>query len=453
MVTDSVGAPYVQPEVCTSLACTLTLQPTVYKGPSAKFTTRAFNGGIPGPTLRVAAGQTLRVVVNNALTDVDNSAVIVNNYHMVNSTNLHTHGLHVSAKPPSDDIFIEILPQETYTYIYDLPANHMGGTLWYHSHMHGSGAIQAGGGAAGMLIVEDAPGEVPPEVAQMEEMIMLLQHMDMPALTAIQNRFNTALLQVQGTPSLTVLVNGLSNPVVPMVAGKWYRWRVCFVSIATFGEVKFTTATGTATCEMQLLAKDGIYLRQAPRALTKFPLYSSSRADVAVRCSGSGTLVLAGVTPTITTTVKIFTGDILTIQVQDTGAPAQPDLPTFTVKRPCYLVDTRSLTPDTSGLTLAMTVSAGAFRINGLPWSSSTDYLSTFTTGTLVEVALSGLNAHIFHLHVHPFQLTAMSPFDTTYFQVGRVLLSCLTVIFGPCCCPSTYFLALLQLVPRWNLN
>ena len=36
-----------------------------------------------------------------------------------------------------------------------------------------------------MLIVEDAPGSLPPSVAALEEMRLFLQHLDMPELTEI----------------------------------------------------------------------------------------------------------------------------------------------------------------------------------------------------------------------------------------------------------------------------
>lgn len=36
----------------------------------------------------------------------------------------------------------------------------MGGSYWYHSHHDGSTALQAGGGTAGFIIIEDEPGSV-----------------------------------------------------------------------------------------------------------------------------------------------------------------------------------------------------------------------------------------------------------------------------------------------------
>ena len=45
--------------------------------------------------------------------------------------------------------------------------------------MHGSTALQVGGGAFGVLIVEDAQDEVPTDIANMEEVVLMLGHIDM----------------------------------------------------------------------------------------------------------------------------------------------------------------------------------------------------------------------------------------------------------------------------------
>lgn len=67
----------------------------------------------------------------------------------LNTTNFHTHGLHVSPMPGSDNIFTDIDPKESFTYEFKVPSSHMGGMHFYHPHKHGASTIQAGGGAAG----------------------------------------------------------------------------------------------------------------------------------------------------------------------------------------------------------------------------------------------------------------------------------------------------------------
>ena len=116
-----------------------------FAGPTATFATRAYNGAIPGPTLIFSRGQRNRLRLTNSLQGPD-SAYSANQFSRPSSTNIHTHGLHISGEAPGDSIFTEVAAGESYTYTYKLPTNHMGGTFWYHPHHHGSTAIQAGGG-------------------------------------------------------------------------------------------------------------------------------------------------------------------------------------------------------------------------------------------------------------------------------------------------------------------
>merc|ERR1719231_1022356 len=171
IVTDQVGAPIEFAPVDTSKAVTLTLAEGVYRGVGVEQNTRMFNGNIVGPTIRVSPGDTFTVTLKNSLPAPGfSTANLHNQYKSPDITNLHTHGLHIGSDPPGDDVFTEVGAGQTYTYSYTLPANHMGGTFWYHPHHHGSTAVHAGGGASGMIIVDDAPGAIPPEVAALEEM-------------------------------------------------------------------------------------------------------------------------------------------------------------------------------------------------------------------------------------------------------------------------------------------
>lgn len=78
--------------------------------------------------------------------------------HDLFSTNIHTHGLHVSPGGSHDNSFLEATPSPDGTpremfLDYQLPPNHIAGTFWYHGHKHGSVAYQLANGMAGALIV------------------------------------------------------------------------------------------------------------------------------------------------------------------------------------------------------------------------------------------------------------------------------------------------------------
>lgn len=91
---------------------------------------RTYTGQIPGPTIRVRAGDQLRIPFVNDLpvkkdsldpdNDVKNTLDGHNQFHGWNTTNLHTHGLHVSPDRPiresgertfADNVLIAATPE------------------------------------------------------------------------------------------------------------------------------------------------------------------------------------------------------------------------------------------------------------------------------------------------------------------------------------------------------
>jgi len=75
-----------------------------------------------------------------------------------NTTNFHTHGLHVSSALGADNVLdVRVGPGQTYEYRIKIPADHMAGLFWYHPHLSGSVALQTTGGCAGVIIVRDPP--------------------------------------------------------------------------------------------------------------------------------------------------------------------------------------------------------------------------------------------------------------------------------------------------------
>lgn len=201
--TTSTGGPLEFPTTQTATGATafanLSLAEYTYVGPTVTQKTRGY-GDIVGPTIRISPGTTLTLTLTNNLpaAAVDTSA-LHNQFKTLDVTNLHTHGLHVDGNAPGDSVFVEVAAGASYTYTYTLPDNHMGGTFWYHPHHHGSTAIQAGGGACGMIIVEDPPGYLPDEIANMEEVPMVMQHLNMDALTAISQLYETNCQAAAGT--------------------------------------------------------------------------------------------------------------------------------------------------------------------------------------------------------------------------------------------------------------
>src|SRR5437588_8961891 len=92
--------PFAEAEAIRSgdglLRATLTVQygDNVIRGSHAHL--RSYNGRLVGPTLRAKPGDVLKIRVENRLPQVsERPEHLVNLPHGLNSTNIHTHGLHV----------------------------------------------------------------------------------------------------------------------------------------------------------------------------------------------------------------------------------------------------------------------------------------------------------------------------------------------------------------------
>ena len=116
------------------------------------------NPNVPyvSPTIEVSPGDTVRITLNNHLPADPTCTAMnadMNIPHCFNGTNLHTHGLWVNPAGNGDNVLISINPGVSFQYEYKIPPDHPSGTFWYHTHRHGSTALQVSSGMAGALIV------------------------------------------------------------------------------------------------------------------------------------------------------------------------------------------------------------------------------------------------------------------------------------------------------------
>ena len=141
-------------------------------------TTRAYRqaGGtytLPGPTIRMSPGNKYVLRFHNTLPHTAASTEH-NVFKDPDVTNLHTHGVHISGETPGDDVTRFFEGQRGGDYVYDIPADHMGGTYWYHAHHHGSTFLQVSSGAFGQMLIADDNDGVPANVAAMTERQLLV---------------------------------------------------------------------------------------------------------------------------------------------------------------------------------------------------------------------------------------------------------------------------------------
>lgn len=203
-----VGSEFVEPDVLSSeggeLAVRLEAAMGTYEVAGRQARTMGFNGGVPGPTLRLRPGDTLKVELVNRLEQV---------------TNLHVHGLHVSPEGNSDNVFLAVEPGSSHQYEYRLPIDHPPGVYWYHPHRHGTVADQLFGGLYGAIIVEDDSG-----IAVDRERVVVISDitLDEKGLLVSPSQMD----QMNGREGELVLVNGRTEPDLEGKAGQRERWRV-----------------------------------------------------------------------------------------------------------------------------------------------------------------------------------------------------------------------------------
>lgn len=404
----------------------LRLQGVQWKGPSMDANLLGYNGMLPGPVMRLKRGEKVTVTLYNDLGQTPEANDGENEFRYPNTTNLHTHGLHLSGMPPEDDMHVDAGPGASLIYHYSIGDDHMPGTHWYHPHFHGSTTMQLGAGAAGPIIVEDPPGYIPDQIANMEEIIMFIQHMGIPNLqTAARISGSDWLASYTVTNATTtnvapIMINGQYQPVIEMQAGKWYRWRLI---MATW-DASILFRPQSDDCSLQLLAKDGIYLEKAPRYVQRIVLSPGNRADVAVRCKTPGRFTLLSrrgpadidfigpgfYNPGDEIEGVLWAQPLLASVQVIRGNDVEPDLQPFSVRRPCYLTDLTGLssTQVNDPFPIYFSDPKDGFTINGVSYQGPSSYVLRIPLGTVQEIDLPTAGTHPYHQHVNPFQIVSI---------------------------------------------
>lgn len=294
-------------------------------GPKTLFT---YNGAIPGPTIRMGGNDVLRVDLFNHLSgnngnwahlnssrfakvtkvrgfsddehrdgvfqaneivpdilDWRLSRTLMYGPHDQHTTNLHTHGLHVTPShnpngSHSDNVLLRIIPTEDFdnrmahtpplalnplhevvgrsSYEFRIgdsagTPTHPPGTHWYHPHPHGSTYDQVASGMAGFLIVEgDVDAALETAMAAQpaynyRERLMLLQRIfDAVGAPLEEGESGSDVLQ-KGQKTIET-VNGQPAGALrfSMEAGAIERWRVLNGSVDGKGYIRFVVAPTSA---------------------------------------------------------------------------------------------------------------------------------------------------------------------------------------------------------------
>lgn len=346
----------------------------------------AYNGGIPGPTLRLRPGDVLNVrLVNN----------------LDRPTNLHVHGLHVSPQGNGDNVFVSVDPGSTFDYEYRLPAEHPPGVYWYHPHRHGMVADQIFAGLFGAIIVED-----PQPVAASRERVLLVSDITLDGLGNIPPV--SEMERMMGRQGEFILVNGQSNPQVSVRPGERERWRIVNACVSRYLRLRLDGQ------QLQLLGIDSGRF-QKPVDVEELLLTPGNRADLLVTTAAGDSFLRATYYDRGTMPGMMGSGgpggprpeDPNRVALATLHVAGEPIEPLNAVAARAEPDDLRS-SPAAAHrqLTLGTGMGMMRFTINGGEFNEArTD--TTVAAGSVEEWTLVNTSPmdHPFHLHVWPMQL------------------------------------------------
>ncbi len=430
LVTD-LNVQYTDPNTTSIGGCPVTL--------------RTYNGQLVGPTLRVKAGGVMNITLNNKLPLETPNEVFAQyqqeatNAHLstmpgsFNTTNLHTHGLHVSPVGNSDNVLIGIAPQSRFSYEIKLPLSHPAGSFWYHAHTHGSTSIQVGSGMAGALIIEDDETKIPAALAAANkvEKILVFQ----TTLYNTQGRLDniTALFPSptkksdckdpgnQGTWDCTdrrITINGQIVPKIKMRPGEVQRWRMIDTAYRESINVLLEKH------ELHEIALDGLYLGRvdtwpAGRAIELAPGY---RSDVLVKANkkpGVYRLIDAKSASAVSLRGKDEPENLLAEVVVE-GEPMDMSLPTTQEMASLAPFGNTLLSNQATGVQRVQfeiyndvnknaAESKPYFAVNSSEFDPSHSRQVTLGATDVWQVNAVG-GRHVFHIHVNPVQDQRVGP-------------------------------------------
>ena len=229
----------------------------------------AYNGSVPGPTLRVRLGDTVRVRFKNDLPQ---------------ATTVHWHGVRVpnamdgvpgATQPPVE-------PGGTFLYEFT-PKD--AGTFWFHPHLRSSEQVERG--LYGLLIVEDAVS-----APYDRDIAWVIDDFLLDEQGQIAEPFNTPHdLMHDGRWGNVITVNGSTKTALSLMGGQRVRLRLLNASNGRVYKPDFGSLNAS------VIAVDGTYLREpVPLSSLSFELAPGNRLDLDVSApvqSGTSTQQIA----------------------------------------------------------------------------------------------------------------------------------------------------------------
>jgi FtsP/CotA-like multicopper oxidase with cupredoxin domain len=349
--------------------------------PGTRVDAWTYNGGLPGPLIRVHVGDRLIVHFTNSLPT---------------PTTVHWHGMRLPVSMDGVPGYSQepVKPGGHFTYDFIVPD---AGLYWYHPHV--MSAAQVGFGLYGALLVEDTSDHV----GVADSFTMVLSdigfdehgHMDDP------NSGGTTGMAF-GREGNQILVNGRTNPALTVRSGAPQRWRVVNAAKSRYFLLDLNDQPFT------VIGGDG-GLQEYATKVTNLQLAPGERADLIVTPQGKTGTEL----PLKTFLANRGYGsvefrpaeqDLLTLRFADLPPYSGPPVPAVT--RAIAPLATAGATPVELKLTIAQ-LADGQFEygINGIPFDRAKPFVARPGETQLWTLVNDTPWSHPFHLHGFFFQV------------------------------------------------
>ena len=352
-----------------------------------KTPTIGINQSYLAPTVRVTAGNDIRLNVTNNLSE---------------DATLHWHGFDLPAA--ADGGPHQVIPPTT-TWSPEFQVRQKAGSFWYHSHMMGKTAEQVWAGLAGFMIVDDAEsaGLGLPSTYGVDDIPLVLQ-----------DRIFTEDGQMPYEPGFFDMVDGLIGnvPLTNGTPGAFFdaragllRLRILNGSNATFYAVHFVDER-----QFFQIASDGGFL-QRPFEINRVLLSPGEREEVLVELSDSQTALLRAAPMNAEEAIK-------SDEVLDRTLRGEEDPFTFLEIRPSGIAGTTSVPqtlatlssarPDDAARTRRFELDMGLRKhtINGVEMDiGHVNEVVPVGQAEIWEIINKSWMAHPFHVHGTQFRI------------------------------------------------
>lgn len=400
--------PLVEPEVRRAvdgvLSTTLRVGYAYRQIGGVRLYVRSYEGGSPGPTLRMKPGDTLRLrLVNDLPPNRDLLPADISQPHQFNNTNFHFHGSHVSPSGIADNVMRSMAPGHSYEVEITLPDDHTKGTYWYHPHHHGSADIQMSSGMVGAVVIEGDFDDVP-EIAAARERLLVLTQVVFDASGMVED-FETLFPE---TATRFLAVNGQRRPTIAMRPGEVQRWRI--LNAAYQDDMLLDLENH----DLHVIAYDGIQLG-AMQSRKQVLIAPGQRADVLVQAGVAGTYAMNAAPYDQGHPSPV--GSLARVVVS--GAPMAMTLPRALPMPPLATIRDSEVTNRRTVTFSATAPEADAaghwqefnFFIDGKKFDpgriDQRVMLGAVEEWTIINT--HGHDDHVFHIHTNPFQVVSVN--------------------------------------------